>query len=133
VEVAYSIDGVPIRLTTEHWFHIVENHDDLAGHYDDVLSAVENPDLVLTLLYLTRFQSQRFWIDYDQEADVLYISFKRPQNATDSEMSEEGILSWTGCSQCKVKLRVLGLLSTCSFTTWHSWSAKHSRKMPSYF
>ena len=24
--------------------------------------------------------------------DVLYISFKRPQNATDSEMSEEGIL-----------------------------------------
>jgi hypothetical protein len=47
VEVAYSIEGVPIRLTTERWFHIVENHDDLAGHYDNVLSAVENPDLVL--------------------------------------------------------------------------------------
>ena len=39
-----------------------------------------------------RFPSRRFWIDYDQEADVLYISFKRPQGATDSEMSEEGIL-----------------------------------------
>ncbi len=47
MEVAYSIEGVPIRLTTERWFHIVENHDDLAGHYDNVLSAVENPDLVL--------------------------------------------------------------------------------------
>jgi hypothetical protein len=47
VEVAYSIEGVPIRLTTERWFHIVENHDDLAGYYDNVLSAVENPDLIL--------------------------------------------------------------------------------------
>jgi hypothetical protein len=46
LDVAYSIDGVPIRLTTKRWFHIVENHDDLAGHYDGVLNAVENPDLV---------------------------------------------------------------------------------------
>jgi hypothetical protein len=47
MDVAYSVDGVPIRLTAERWFHIVENHDDLAGHYDDVLDAVENPDLIL--------------------------------------------------------------------------------------
>ena len=47
MDIAYSIDGVPIRLTTERWFHIVENHDDLAGHYDSVLDAVENPDLIL--------------------------------------------------------------------------------------
>lgn len=46
MEIAYSIDGVPIRLSAERWFHIVENHDDLAGHYDNVLSAVENPDMV---------------------------------------------------------------------------------------
>jgi uncharacterized protein YuzE len=32
------------------------------------------------------------WIDYDREADVLYISFKRPQRATDSEMLENGVL-----------------------------------------
>jgi hypothetical protein len=42
-----SVDGVPIRLTEERWFHIVENHDDTAGHYDDVLETVANPDLVL--------------------------------------------------------------------------------------
>jgi hypothetical protein len=42
-----SIDGVPIRLTEERWFHIVENHDDMAGHYDDVLETVADPDLVL--------------------------------------------------------------------------------------
>ncbi|MDY6867960.1 MAG: DUF2283 domain-containing protein [Chloroflexota bacterium] len=32
------------------------------------------------------------WIDYDDETDVLYISFQRPQKATDTEMTDEGIL-----------------------------------------
>ena len=47
MDVVLSIEGVPIRLTAERWFHIVENHDDLAGYYDDVLETVENPELVL--------------------------------------------------------------------------------------
>jgi len=28
IEIAYSVNGVPIRLTYERWFHITENHDD---------------------------------------------------------------------------------------------------------
>jgi hypothetical protein len=44
---AVSFDGIPIRLTEERWFHIVENHDDMAGHYDDVLETVADPDAVL--------------------------------------------------------------------------------------
>jgi uncharacterized protein YuzE len=33
------------------------------------------------------------WIDYDDDADVLYLSFKRPQKATDTELLEnQGIL-----------------------------------------
>lgn len=47
MDLALSVEGVPIRLTTERWFHIVENHDDMAGYYDDVLEVIENPDLVL--------------------------------------------------------------------------------------
>lgn len=47
MDLVTSKNGVPLRLTKERWFHIVENHDDMAGSYDDVLSAVENPDLVL--------------------------------------------------------------------------------------
>lgn len=46
MDVAISI-GIPIRLTTERWFHIIENHDDLAGYYDDVISVVESPDLII--------------------------------------------------------------------------------------
>jgi hypothetical protein len=47
MDIAISRNGVPIRLTEERWFHIVENHDELAGHYDDVLETVENPDFIL--------------------------------------------------------------------------------------
>jgi len=32
------------------------------------------------------------YVDYDEEADVPYISFERPQKATDSEMTEDGVL-----------------------------------------
>lgn len=43
-----SIDGVPIRLTLERWFHIVENHDEMAGYYDAVLETVAEPDIILS-------------------------------------------------------------------------------------
>jgi len=46
-EAAYSVDGIPIRLTHERWYHIVESHDDLASHFDDVLDTVETPELVV--------------------------------------------------------------------------------------
>jgi uncharacterized protein YuzE len=32
------------------------------------------------------------WIDYDPQADVLYISFRKPQQANDSVMEEEDIV-----------------------------------------
>ena len=47
MDIAFSVGGVPIRLTSERWLHIVETHDDLAGYYDDVLAAVEDPEMVL--------------------------------------------------------------------------------------
>ena len=31
-------------------------------------------------------------VDYDEGADVLYISFDRPQKATDTEMTDDGLL-----------------------------------------
>jgi uncharacterized protein YuzE len=51
------------------------------------------PESVLQAIpILVDFPQRRFWVDYDQEADVLYISFRRPQNADDSVMTDEGIL-----------------------------------------
>lgn len=42
--------------------------------------------------HLTRLPVERLWVDYDPEADVLYLSFERPQRATDSEMLDNGVL-----------------------------------------
>jgi hypothetical protein len=47
MDIARSVNNVPIRLTDERWAHIVNHHDEMAGYEDDVLLAVENPDLVL--------------------------------------------------------------------------------------
>jgi len=41
---------------------------------------------------LLRFPVKKLWLDYDEEADVLYVSFRRPQKATDSEMRDDGII-----------------------------------------
>ena len=32
------------------------------------------------------------WSSYDAEADVLYINFKKPSHATDSELTEDDII-----------------------------------------
>ncbi len=31
---------------------------------------------------LLRLPAKHVWVDYDSEADVLYMSFRKPQNAT---------------------------------------------------
>ncbi len=32
------------------------------------------------------------WSSYDQEADVLYINFKKPSIATDSELTDDDVI-----------------------------------------
>ena len=34
----------------------------------------------------------QMWVDYDADADVLYLAFDRPQKATDSEMRDDGVI-----------------------------------------
>lgn len=36
--------------------------------------------------------AKQMWIDYDADADVLYLSFSKPQRATDSELHDDGII-----------------------------------------
>ncbi|MBI3800345.1 MAG: DUF2283 domain-containing protein [Deltaproteobacteria bacterium] len=33
-----------------------------------------------------KLKAKKLWLDYDEDADVLYVSFRRPQKATDSRM-----------------------------------------------
>ena len=39
-----------------------------------------------------RMKLPHAWFDYDKEADVLYVSFEKPQQATDSELMDDDIL-----------------------------------------
>ena len=39
-----------------------------------------------------RMRLPHAWFDYDRDADVLYVSFEKPQHATDSEMTSENII-----------------------------------------
>jgi len=35
---------------------------------------------------------KRIWYNYDEEADVLYLSFKKPSHADDSELTDDDII-----------------------------------------
>jgi hypothetical protein len=47
MNITKSVNGIPIRMTNERWFHIIENHDDLTGRFDEILNTVEYPDYVI--------------------------------------------------------------------------------------
>ena len=49
-------------------------------------------DVFDAMPHLKRFPSNHFWVDYDEEADVLYISFDRPQRATNSVLRDDNVL-----------------------------------------
>lgn len=51
---------------------------DFAGHF--VALATE----------MSQFRTRHMWLDYDKEADVLYVSFRKPQRATETiELSDD--------------------------------------------
>jgi hypothetical protein len=47
MDIAHSVNGVPIRLNYERWYHIVENHDEMASYYHEVMVAIESPGFVV--------------------------------------------------------------------------------------
>ena len=56
------------------------------------LDMPEVKDLLGITPALIKFSRQGMWVDYDQEVDVLYISFVKPQRATHSDMLDNGVL-----------------------------------------
>ena len=66
MEVAYSVNGVPIRLTYERWYHIVENHDELVSYFHEVLDTIEKPHLVVRgnkgTLKATKNMGRKKWL-----------------------------------------------------------------------
>ena len=42
--------------------------------------------------HLLNIPSKRMWSSYDEEADVLYLNFKKPAHADDSKMTTDDII-----------------------------------------
>lgn len=40
MNIVYSKNKVPIRLTEERWVHITEEHNEIAGYYFEVLEVI---------------------------------------------------------------------------------------------
>jgi uncharacterized protein YuzE len=92
-DAARSVNGVPIRPTDERWLHIVEARDERKGMAQ--IAEWESKDfarIIKAVPRLMEFPAKQLWIDYDAEADVLYLSFAKPQKATDSELRDDGII-----------------------------------------
>jgi uncharacterized protein YuzE len=41
---------------------------------------------------IERTPEQNLWLFYDVEADTLYINFKKPSHATDSELTDDDVI-----------------------------------------
>lgn len=46
--------------------------------------------------HLLKFDGNHYWVDYDEETDTLYISFRKPQCADDSIMEDNFIYHYDG-------------------------------------
>lgn len=46
MEVIRSINGILIRVPEERWFHITEEHSEMAGYYFEILETIEEPEAV---------------------------------------------------------------------------------------
>ncbi len=52
----------------------------------DIKEILEITPQLLNLPY------KRVWYSYDEEADVLYLNFKKPSHADDSELTDDDII-----------------------------------------
>ena len=42
--------------------------------------------------HLLGIPHKKVWVDYDEEADVLYVNFKKPSHADDSELTDDDVI-----------------------------------------
>ena len=47
-------------------------------------------EIYQALPHIKKMGEKHIWFDFDEDADVLYVSFERPQNATDTDLLEDG-------------------------------------------
>lgn len=56
------------------------------------MAAVDVRSIVNLTSHFLNIPFKRLWSTYDEEADVLYLNFKKPSHADDSELTDDDII-----------------------------------------
>lgn len=56
------------------------------------MGALEVKKILTLVPELLEVPYSRIWTAYDKEADVLYINFKKPSHADDSELTDDDVI-----------------------------------------
>jgi uncharacterized protein YuzE len=56
------------------------------------MAAAEVESMLTLVPRLLQIPHKRIWVAYDEEADVLYVNFKKPSHADDSELTDDDII-----------------------------------------
>ena len=57
-----------------------------------VMAAIDIKEVLNLTPQLLHIPFKRIWSSYDEEADVLYLNFKKPSHADDSELTDDDII-----------------------------------------
>lgn len=56
------------------------------------MAAIEIERILTLVPQLLGIPHSRIWSTYDKQADVLYVNFKKPSHADDSELTDDDII-----------------------------------------
>jgi len=56
------------------------------------MGAAEVEKVSALVPHLLGIPHKKIWVDYDEEADVLYVNFKKPSRADDSELTDDDVI-----------------------------------------
>lgn len=115
MQIIRSRTGVPIRLTDERWKHVSKNHPEVAPMRQEILETIAEPSLELKVCRMEALKilekSQSLDWDYDEEADVLYLSVGEPEKALGVDIGEGLVVRMHATEKEVVGLTVVGLRS----------------------
>ena len=56
------------------------------------MASIDLQEILNVTPQLLSIPYKRIWYTYDEEADVLYLNFKKPSHADDSELTDDDII-----------------------------------------
>lgn len=56
------------------------------------MASLDIKEIIKITPQLLSIPFKRIWYSYDEEADVLYLNFKKPSHADDSELTDDDVI-----------------------------------------